>query len=90
MELLNVSGCHAGRHRLYALALAGSEQTRPVNRSPATLLGTSEPSQERSKPHIKCGLPVCFGGGHFGASREHLNSLHRSSPGRVVLEPIRA
>jgi hypothetical protein len=77
VELLNVSGRHAGGHRLYALALARTEQPLQVDGRPAALLGAPEPGQERCEPSLELGLPVGFGGGHHGASREHHRSLQQ-------------
>ena len=79
VELLNISGCHAGCHRLNALALARTEQSLQVDWRPAALLGTPEPGQEGCEPSLELVLPVGLGAGHHGASREHLHSLYRSN-----------
>nr|WP_176559276.1 hypothetical protein [Rubellimicrobium roseum] len=57
MQLLNISGRHAGRHRLHALALARPEKSLQVDRRPVALLDPAEPGQERSEPSLKGGLP---------------------------------
>ena len=77
VKLLNVSGRHAGRHWLHALALARAEQSLQVDWRPAALLGTPEPGQERREPSLKLDLPIGFDGGHHGASREHHRILQQ-------------
>ena len=77
VELLNISGRHAGRHRRYALALAGSEQSLQVDWRPAALLSPSEPSQKWREPSLELSPPVGLGAGHHGASREHHRGLHQ-------------
>ena len=79
MQLLHLAGCHAGGHRLHALALARSKKPVQVDRGPAALLDPPEPSEERREPRLELGLPVGCGAGHHGTPREHHRSLQQTN-----------
>jgi hypothetical protein len=58
VQLLDIAGSHARRHRLDALALARQDQPLEVDRGPAPLLLAPQAGHERLQPAFQLLLPA--------------------------------